>query len=270
MKHTLMAAAILGAGVSLPASAQWGGFGDPGWGWKKPVCHVCPSAVQLTVVGGKGKGDKVAYQNDPVIDGGDTRSVSQSPTHYTGEVMVGLGPRLFVDASYRNVDTSGKNDELEVERNFTQIRYGAGVFVLSEPTIGALYLRAGGVSLKEDGDLSIKSTGETGFLGASRGYKGKSLSEFGGTLGGFWNKGSTRIEASYGIYGKLKEGNVAMSYAFNQRLYFVLSASLLDLSNRAVNGPFVGSSDNEGRRFEYYGSNKESILLYGAGLRLRF
>lgn len=269
MKHTLIAAALAAATLSFPASAQWGGFGDNEWGWKRPVCHLCLSAVELTLFGGKGSSDDVAYRNDFTIDGGDLQEISQDATHYKVDLRVGLGPRLFLDATYRNIDTKGDDDSFEVERQFTQIRYGAGIFLLSEPKVGAIYLRAGGTQLKEEADLELKSNGE-GQAGASASYDADTLSEFGGTIGGFWNSGSVRLEASYGFYGDLEEGMVELSYGFNERLQILLGASLLDLSERGGRTVHLGLTENEARDYTYRPIEEDSMVLYGAGLRLRF
>lgn len=269
MKYTLIAAAIFGSTLSLPASAQWGGLGNDEWGWKRPVCQLCLSAVEITLFGGKGSTDDVAYRNDPDVDGGDLQEISQDLKHYSADLRVGLGPRIFLDASYRQIDAKGDDDAFEVERKFTQIRYGGGVFLLSEPKVGALYVRVGGTSLKEEADLKL-SEGDDGQDGASGSYDADDLTEFGGTLGGFWNRGSVRLEASYGIYGDLQEGSIELSYGFNERLFFVLGASLLDLDSRGGSVRHVGLTESESRDYTYLPIDQESMTLYGVGLRLRF
>jgi hypothetical protein len=269
MKHTLFAAALLACGFSVPASAQWGGLGDNEWGWKRPVCHLCLSAVELTVVGGKGKTDDVAYRNDFDADGGDLKKISQDATHIKGDLRIGLGPRLFLDGSYRHIKADGDNDSFDVSRKFSQIRYGGGVFLLTEPSIGAVYVRVGGTQLKEKVDLKLKEAG-AGQAGASGNYDADSLSGFGGAIGGFWNSGGVRLEASYGIYGDLQEGLLELSYAFNPRLHIVLAASLLDLDSRSDAGTHVGVTEDEARDYVYRPIDQETMVLYGAGLRLRF
>ncbi len=270
MKHTSIASAIFAftaAAAAFPASAQWGGLGDPGWGWKKPVCHYCLSATEISVYGGKGDSDSIRYLDS------DQRgqSSSQDATHYAGSIRVGLGPYFFLDGGYRNIGLDGSNSGFSFDRELRQFRYGGGAFLFSNPKVGALYIRAGGTGLQEKVKLSISGSGETFEQGASRSVNRKSVNEFGGTLGGFLTRGDNRIELSYGYYGNLSEADVVYSYGFNKRLSIRLGAGYLFLRDRGTTPITVGGVDEfETRTFEYRPRKSESVLTYGVGLILAF